>query len=60
MFPKGFSDRIVFLTTRADVVSGRRSPWALLRHRHFYARYATGWRTMLVDCARWVRDLSVP
>lgn len=57
-FPEGLSDRIAFLTTRADVVSGRRGPWALLRHRHSYARYATGWRTTLVDCARWVRALT--
>lgn len=54
-FPEGLSDRIAFLTTRADVVSGRRGPWALLRHRHSYARYGTGWRSTLVDCARWAR-----
>ena len=51
--PMDFTDRGAFLSARADVVSGRRSPVALLRHRARYTRYADGWRTTLVDLARW-------
>lgn len=55
MLPTDLTNRVDFLTARAEVVSGRRGPWSLLRHRREYARYADGWTTTLADCARWAR-----